>query len=108
MEKHFCGEVLVEVAIFSETHKCGIEMPDGAVIQKHCCKDVIEVVEGLEVVQNSSLEDLDFEQQQFIASFLESYASLYKNLPKQIIPHKDYSPPNLIANIQVLDQVFLI
>lgn len=107
IEKHFCGDTLIDVAMFSEVHKCGVDMAK-INIEKHCCKDVIEVVEGQDQLKVSSSEDLDFEQQQFIASFAYSYYYLFKRLPKQIIPHKNYSPPNLVIDIQVLDQVFII
>ena len=49
-----------------------------------------------------------FQQQQFLTTFLYTYINLFEGLPKQVIPHKDYSPPNLVSDIQVLDQVFII
>lgn len=108
VEKHFCGDTLIDVAVFLEAHKCGMEMNEALVVKKHCCKDVIEVVEGQDQLKFSSFDDLEFEQQQFISSFIYSYTNLFESLPNLVIPHKDYSPPNLITDIQVLNDTFLI
>ncbi|MDO5978289.1 hypothetical protein Q4Q47_05180 [Flavivirga sp. MEBiC05379] len=111
IEKHFCGDVLVDISIFSEVDKCSMEVYECAlekVTKKRCCKDVVDVVEGQNELKFSSFEDLDFEQQQIIASYTYAYIGLFEELPKLTIPHKDYSPPNLVADIQVLDQVFII
>ncbi len=108
VEKHFCGDTLVDVAIFSEAHKCGMEMNEPKVVKKHCCKDVVEIVEGQDELTFSSFEDLDFEQQQFVVSLAYAYFNLFESLPKQIIPHKDYAPPNIVLDIQLLNDTFLI
>ena len=85
-----------------------MEMNEVVVTKKHCCKDIVEVVEGQDQLKFSSSEDLDFEQLRFIASFTHTYHNLFESLPKQIIAHKDYSPPNLVLDIQLLNDTFLI
>lgn len=107
IEKHFCGDVLVDVSMFTEAEKCEMEALE---IQqkKTCCKDELQVVQGQNELKFSSFDDLEFEQQQFLASFVYSYTNLFKTLEKEIIPHKDYSPPNLVTDIQVLNDTFLI
>ena len=106
VEKHYCGGNLVEVAVFSEAKKCGGNMEQN--IMKSCCEDEVEVVKGQDELKFSKFEDLDLIEQSFIASFAFVYTNLFESLPKQIIPFKDYSPPNLVFDILVLDQVFLI
>jgi len=106
VEKHFCGDHLVDMAIFSTAKKCGNSMEKTT--YKSCCKDEVEVVQGQDELKFSSFEDLNLDQQIFIAAFIYSYSNLFQSLPKQIIPFKDYSPPNLVFDIQVLDQIFLI
>lgn len=107
IEKHYCGETLVDVSIFTEGEKCAMEAQE-IEMKKTCCKDEVDVIKGQDELKFSSFEDFDSEQQQFFVSFTCAYLNLFKGLPKQIIPHKDYSPPNLVADIQVLDQVFII
>lgn len=106
IEKHFCGDVLVDVSYFVEGDKCAMEAEEIAQ-NKSCCKDEVDVVEGQDELQFESFDDCNM-QPEFLTAFVYSYINLFEGLPKQVIPHKDYSPPNLVADIQVLDQVFLI
>ncbi|HMC01119.1 MAG TPA: hypothetical protein VKN14_08805 [Flavobacteriaceae bacterium] len=111
IEKHFCGEVLVDVALFTEAQKCGmeaLEMEMASITKKSCCKDTVDIFEGQDELSVKTFDDLDFTQQFFLANFTFSYLNLFEGLPEQVIPYKDYSPPNLIRDIQVLDQVFII
>lgn len=107
IEKHFCGDVLIDVSIFTEVDKCAMEAFE--ILQKKtCCKDEIDVIQGQDKLRFSDFENLDFERQQFMASFVFSYLNLFDGLRQLTMPYKDYSPPNLVTDIQVLDQVFLI
>lgn len=107
VEKHFCGDVLVDVSIFLDAKRC--DMEDVEMLQKKtCCKDEIHVIEGQDELNTNVYNDLDFSQQQFITAFTYSYLDGFQSLPRQIIPHKDYSPPNLVVDIQILGQVFII
>lgn len=111
VEKHFCGDVLVDVSVFTETQKCGMEsyeMEQASITKKHCCKDEIEIIKGQDKLKVSSFNDLKLQQQLFFTAFTYSYLNLFESLPLQNIPHKNYSPPNLVYDIQVLDQVYLI
>lgn len=106
IEKHYCAGNLIDVAIFTEVDKCGDNMEE--LSMKSCCMDEVEVIKGQDELKYSSFEEIDFEKQIFLTTFVYSYTNLYESLPKQIIPFKDYSPPNLVYDIQVLDQIFLI
>lgn len=107
IEKHYCGDVLVDASVFVEAEKCAMEAQE--ILQKKtCCKDEIDIVKGQDELKVTSFEDLDLDQQQFVTAFAFSYFNMFESLPKQIIPHKNYSPPNLVTDIQVLDQVFII
>lgn len=111
VEKHFCGDVLVDVSLFTEADKCkmeSLEIDFEKITKKSCCKDTVDIVKGQDELIVKSLYELDFEQQLLIGAFYFSYVNLFEALPQQTIPHKDYSPPNLIFDRQVLDQVFLI
>lgn len=111
IEKHFCGDVLIDVAVFKEAQKCAMEafeMEQALITKKNCCKDVLEIVKGQDELKMSNFEDLHIDQQLFLESFVYSYVNLFEGLSEQIIPHKNYSPPNLVEDIHILDQVFLI
>lgn len=110
VEKHFCGDTLIDTAIFSKVDAC-YDMEGMALTtpeKKSCCKDEIEIVKGQDALKKAAFEDLHFDQQFFVTTLYYSYLNLFEGLPEQVIPHKNYSPPNLVTDIQVLDQVFII
>lgn len=111
IEKHFCGDTLVDVSVFAEANKCkmeALEMELETITKAPCCKDKIDVVKGQDELIVKTIDDLDVNQQLFVATFTYSYLNLFEGLPELVIPHKNYSPPILVTDIQVLDQVFLI
>jgi len=111
VEKHYCGDYLMAVSVFSTTEACGMAVVDDmvstSVEKNNCCKNETEVVKGQDELKFRDFEDFTTFQQLFITSYVYSYINLFEGL-QQVTPHKNYSPPNLIADIQVLDQVFLI
>ncbi|GGI56832.1 HYC_CC_PP family protein [Winogradskyella haliclonae] len=108
VEKHYCGTTLVDVAVFSEAKGCGMEMKVTSKQKNPCCKDTVDVIEGQDELKTVTFDDIEFSNQLFISTYVYSLASLFKSLPKRIIPNKDYSPPNIVYDIQLLDEVFLI
>ncbi|WP_435662309.1 HYC_CC_PP family protein [Mariniflexile fucanivorans] len=111
IEKHYCGDVLVDVALFTEAQKCDMGtsgMAQEAITKNTCCKDEVKLVKGQDELKVSTFDDLNFQQQLFITTSAYAFVNLFEGLAKQVSPHKDYSPPNLVADIQVLDQVFII
>ena len=111
IQKHFCGDTLIDVAMFSKPIDCGMDMDAlniNSFTKKNCCKDEIVIIKGQDKLKITSFEDLHFIHQLFLSTFSYSYTSLFEGLLEQSSPHKDYSPPNLVADIHILDQVFLI
>jgi hypothetical protein len=111
VEKHYCGPVLIDVAVFSEAQDCGMKMNKVASetkMKKGCCKNEVQVLHGQDELKVSSFDDLEFDQQLFLAAFNFSFIDLFEGLAQQFVPHQYYSPPKLIVDRQILDQVFLI
>lgn len=111
VEMHYCGDALIDISVFSEVERCASEAYEielEKITKKSCCKDVVDLVEGQDELQKTSFDDLDLDQQLFLDIYFQSYKNLFEGLPQHLIPHKNYSPPNLVFDIQVLDQVFLI
>ncbi len=113
VEKHFCGDVLVDMAMFSEAQKCVSDIQlssieKAQISKKNCCKDTVDFVKGQSELQIKTFSDLSISKQAILSAYVYTFINLFEGLPEQIIPHKDYSPPNLVADIQVLDQVFII
>lgn len=108
VEKHYCGNHLVDVAINSEAKKCGMMDSDASAMKKSCCNDTLEVFEGQDELKASTSVELDLNHQIFLTSFVYSYVNLFNGLPQHIIPHKMYVPPDIVEDIQLLEEVFLI
>lgn len=99
----------MDTAIFFNAKKCGgMDKEDNNYVTKPCCKDIVDVVEGQDELNSAELQKINSDLELTLTAYVFSYIQLFQSLPKQIIPHKDYSPPNLVKDIHVLDETFLI
>ncbi len=105
VDKHFCGSFLVDKAIFAEAKTCGMEMETST--ETSCCSNEKIAVEGQDELKHQ-FDSLDLNQQLFLTGFTYSYIFIFEDFSKEIIPFRDYSPPLLVKDIQLVDQVFLI
>ena len=108
---HYCGDTLVETAVFQKAKGCGMEMQkpsaEGcAVTKKNCCKDDQLVVDGQDELQlqvdKVSLEHL------FIASFVYTYINLFEGLDNNVSSYEEYKPPRVIRQLYKIDETYLI
>jgi len=113
VSEHYCGDSLVDSALFSKAESCDMEqekplpIEDCNVSKKNCCTDVVKQFEG-QTNLKTAISNLNFEQQVFLTSFIYSYINLFDGLEENITPFKYYSPPLLVKDIQILDSVYLI
>lgn len=113
ISEHYCGNLLVNASIISKAKTCGMDMQvnstkeDCNILKKDCCKDVVKLIEGQDDLKIDCLT-LSFEQQLFITSFVYTYINLFEGLDKKSIPFNDYSPPLIVKDIHVLDEVYII
>ncbi len=112
INEHYCGEILVDVAVFKQAKTCGMEIQqsetnsENIITNKNCCKNEHIVKEG----QNEltiSINSLSFDQQLFVTSFIYSYLNLFE-VKEKITPFRYFSPPLFDKDMQVLYQTFLI
>jgi len=109
IDKHFCGETLVDSAIFSKAKTCGMEMDSQQTsAKKSCCKDEVDIIKGQDELKLTSLDNLKFQQQVFITSFVYSYIYPIIELKENEITFDDYPPPLIVKTIYKLDEVYLI
>ena len=113
ISEHYCGDVMVDRSLFSKAESCGMNMQkqapsdDCSILKKNCCTDVVKQIEGQDDLK-IDYTTFSFEQQLFIASFVYTYINLFEGLDKKTIPFNNYSPPLIIKDIQVLDEVYII
>ncbi len=114
VSSHFCGDMLMGTSYFGKAASCGMEMPqkttpkECSMSKKNCCEDVASIVEGQDTLKTSSFAQLSFEQQVLFTSFYLSYLQLFEELHDKVIPFKNYTPPLVVKDIHVLDEVYLI
>ncbi|MFD1094137.1 HYC_CC_PP family protein [Salegentibacter chungangensis] len=109
VDSHYCGKFLVDKAVFSKAKTCGMDLAvkSDSFSEDPCCSNQKTAVEGQDELK-ISFHSFDLDQQLFISTFTFAYFNLFEGLPQQIVPFKDYSPPLLVTDIQLVDQVFLI
>ncbi|HZH88370.1 MAG TPA: hypothetical protein VFD78_04245 [Chitinophagaceae bacterium] len=109
---HFCGDDLIDFSFIQNVADCGMEEVTIAschedVDKASCCKDDQIVVESEDDVQ-LTIDQISFEQQVFLASFVYTYFHLVAQQDDLDFPHKYYVPPLLIRDIQKLHETYLI
>jgi len=113
ISEHYCGDVMVARSLFSKAESCGMDIQKESqnevcsVLKKNCCKDVVIQIEGQDDLKINNLS-LSFEQQLFITSFVYTYINLIEGLDKKAIPFNNYSPPLIVKDIHILDEVYII
>lgn len=109
VEKHFCGDFLVDVSFTGKADGCGMKMDNPSVAKmKKCCKDEIHHIEGQDELQQQSTDDFNLEKQQFVVAFLISCKDLFVSNKSKRNVFRDFSPPDIPKDFQVAYQTFLI
>ena len=111
IEKHFCGDVLIDVAIFTNAEKCTMEAQDSdryQITKKPCCKDEIDVIDGISESIYPSFKDLKTVEKYLITSFYLSYNAHIEHEDSSNNSYNYYLPPKLIEDRQLLYETFLI
>ncbi|WP_370477088.1 HYC_CC_PP family protein [Tamlana flava] len=109
---HYCGDTLVETALFHKAKGCGMEMEkpsnDGCDIsKKSCCDDKQVVIDGQDELQ-LNVDKISFEQQVFVVALIYTYVDLFEGLYKNVSSFEEYKPPLVIRRIYKIDETYLI
>ena len=112
VDMHYCGDKLVETAIFQKAKGCGMEMDNSStkgcsITKKNCCSDEQFVVDGQDELQ-LSVDKISFEQQVFIASFVYTYINLLEGFDENVSSYEEYKPPLVVRQLYKIDETYLI
>ncbi|MCD8401746.1 HYC_CC_PP family protein [Tenacibaculum finnmarkense] len=112
VEKHYCGDFLVDISYLGEADNCGTLVTKNTcetlVKKKKCCKDEVYQIDGQDDLQKVSSTKISFETVTLFVAFHASYQLLFQEIETQLATHQYYLPPDLITDIQVLHEVFII
>ncbi len=112
---HYCGDHLVDYSMFNKVDTCMMKAEISKTssscqimeMEMNCCSDIEVIIEGQDDLK-ISFDQLNFDQQLFVISFTSSYLNLFEQADENVIHFKDYAPPPLIWDVQILNQTFLI
>lgn len=108
VDKHYCGDFLVDVSFSGSAESCGMEMDSESTKMKNCCKDELIKIEGQDELKLTSFDDITFENQQFLVALNFYYQSLFEeNLGTNFV-FKEFPPPEIQTDFQVAYQTFII
>ncbi len=113
VDMHYCGDTLVDLAVFKEAKSCEMEemqLPqnfDNTVKKKSCCTDRQIIFEGQDNLKDTPVK-LSFQQQAFIISYTYSYLYLFEDSNTVFTSFIGHPPPLLDKDYQVLYETFLI
>ena len=103
----------MDSSLFGHAQTCGMDVQQQSqssecdISKKDCCSDEQVIVEGQDTLK-TSFDKLDKDQQLFVAAFIHTYIHLFFESQEDLNSYRDYTPPPLVRDIQVLDQTFLI
>lgn len=109
---HFCGDTLVETALYKKAKGCGMEMSMAITdscdsTKKNCCDDTQQSISGQDELQLAAAQ-LSFENQLFITSYLQTFIGLFETFDYTKSSYQDYKPPLVIRKLFKLDETYLI
>jgi len=113
VEKHYCLGHLMDLSFFTPAQDCGMALDVKAdhtlniQEQDSCCANEIIFVEG-QTNLKPSFNDFSLDQQLFLVALTASYFRLFQFEKELPIPDKNYPPPLIVKDLQLLDKVFLI
>ncbi|WP_457616388.1 HYC_CC_PP family protein [Lutibacter sp.] len=113
VSEHYCGEKLVNSAVFSKAESCGMDMQktsftDDCNIQKdNCCNDVVKLVKGQSDLK-VDFPDFTLKQQFFVVAFTYTYQKIFEDVSSKVFPLKNYPLPLVDRDLNVLYQTFRI
>jgi hypothetical protein len=111
---HFCCNELVDIAVFTKAKVCDKAMDtqdnsskECSLEKKGCCDNKSFVKEGSDNFQKNSFKT-ENQNLVFLHKFFYTYVNLFEGLEQNIIPFRDYDPPLIPKDFQVLHEVYLI
>jgi hypothetical protein len=113
VDKHYCGDHLIDVAIFGEAAPCEMMQSLDAKYGKDtykkmgCCKNEQTVFEGQDELK-MQFDQFTADQLVFLKAFTYSYTYLFVEADKHSASVTSHPPPLIITDYQVAYNQYLI
>jgi hypothetical protein len=109
IDMHYCGDILVDTAIFHKADTCGMYMNNSelASVKKKCCHDKQINIDGQDEMQLSP-DNIYFLQQLLITSFEYSYSNFFVSVDKDLTFYSKHVIWLVVKQLYKLDESYLI
>ena len=109
VEKHYCGDYLVDVSILGNLERCEMKSAQAAVVnKKDCCSDEILHIEGQDELQKENFNTFTAFQKLFLIFSISKKLTFLDSKEEMCV--RNSGPPDLhqSKNLQIFYQTFLI
>ncbi|HAT66566.1 MAG TPA: hypothetical protein DCS66_18560 [Flavobacteriaceae bacterium] len=115
VDMHFCCNKLVDMSLIGKAKVCAEKVQKKkeptkqctTLQEKDCCSNQSFVKTGDDTIKKANTK-LEAETIIFLNTFFYVYVNLFEGLEKNIVPFKQYRPPLLSKDIQILHETYLI
>jgi hypothetical protein len=112
VDMHFCGNTLVETAVFQKVKGCGMELQkpskdDCVVKSNNCCNDKQLTIDGQQELQ-ISFSAFSFEQLLYVTSILNTDKEFSQVIDKNVLLYKGYALQLVIRQLYKIAETYLI
>jgi hypothetical protein len=112
VDMHFCGDTLVETAVFQKVKGCGMELQkpskeDCVVKSNNCCNDKQLTIDGQQELQ-ISFSAFSFEQLLYVTSILNTDKEFSQVIDKSVPLYKGYALQLVIRQLYKIAETYLI
>jgi|GEM_PF-934463 len=114
IEKHFCEGQVFSESFFGNADKCVMDVAcckaesnNPSISKKSCCEDEIQFIRGSVFKKETAIKIERKQQQDLPVLVLLDVNSIF-NKPNRIALYKNYFPPPITPNFNILYQVFRI
>lgn len=112
IDKHYCGGELMDISYFGEANGCDMDHNEGVAsyqtIKKNsCCVNEIQIIEST-TFDKEKLTKVTQKNIEFAFIYAYSYIDVFNEVLLNKEWYKDFSPPDIEEDKQVLLQSFLI
>ena len=110
IEKHYCADRLVDVAVFSKAKSCcsASESSKSESKKDGCCKNETDLLVGQDELSLTKTQTLTSVPKAFVLSLAYVYGGFIEEEKEPNVVFDHYSPPKLFEDIYRLNEVYLI
>lgn len=117
IQKHYCGEILVDTTWFVKAKDCGMKSTDfvveqgcpSTILKKSCCKDESQIFSGQDELKNSYDSSFEINPEVFLFKGYKYFnLTFFYALKNGRVLFKEYPPPENTPELYQLYQVYLI